>query len=92
MDLSLAKNCEEKTGKQTAEAENDVPETKATCSCLPGVSKNNKTKKTKREMKHKKGRGEEREFSAAHQARKQLMPVRLSVCLSVRPPKMKKQK
>lgn len=53
MDLSLAKNCEEKTGKQTTEAENDVPETKATCSCLPGVSKNNKTKKTKREMKHK---------------------------------------
>lgn len=57
MDLSLAKNCEEKTGKQTAEAENDVPETKATCSCLPGVSKNTKTKETKREMKHKEMRG-----------------------------------
>lgn len=41
MDLS-GKSGEEKTGKQTAEAENDVPETMATSSCLPGKSKNNK--------------------------------------------------
>lgn len=41
MDLG-AKSGEEKTGKQTAEAENDVPETMATSSCLPGKSKNNK--------------------------------------------------
>lgn len=66
-------------------AENDVPETMATSSCLPGKSKNNKIQGDEESNETtQRGRGVPR-CSDAHQARKQLMPVRLSACLSVCP-------
>lgn len=85
MDLG-AKSGEEKTGKQTAEAENDVPETMATSSCLPGKSKNNKIQGDEESNETTQGGGGlVPRCSDAHQARKQLMPVRLCACLSVCP-------
>lgn len=59
-----------------------MPETMATSSCLPGESKNNKIQgdEESNETQGEGGGGGVSRCSDAQQARKQLMPVCLSVC------------